>query len=115
MDFAELIAQMREPGEAGLPEDFADQLQAAYDDTVNVYTDSSATLTEQLEAAQTGITTAQADRDAAIADKTKAQAHNTRLLRSIPMSKGTDTDNSGGDDGQGLPEPVTIESLIEYK
>lgn len=110
-EFLELIQTFRDPGEDGLPEDFADQLQAAYDQTIDTYDTSSATLSEQLEAANTA-------REASEAAKKTAQQHNARLLRSLPASREESTsaeDNSSSTELEDSDQPTTIDSLIEYK
>lgn len=109
-DFAELMSLLRNPGDDGLPTNFADELQTAYDETVATHTQQGVEFTEKLTAAETA-------REAAETAKLATQAHNARLLRSIP-AKPNDDQGNAGNDGQGgdqFPKPVTIDSLIEYK
>lgn len=111
-EFHELIEQLKNvDDENPLPEDFVSQLEAAHQEMVDVYTTSSATLTEQLEAAT-------AERDASNTAKTTAQQHNARLLRTLPAKREPKVDPapSGDDDGDDpdFPAPTTVESLIEY-
>lgn len=111
-DFIELMALLREPGENGLPANFADELQSAYDETVERHTQEGVDFTEKLTAATVA-------REAAETARLATQAHNARLLRSVPVTPGEQSQGGAGNEGQGTgdgtPEPITIESLIEYK
>lgn len=105
-DFSELLAQLREPGEEIDLATVADALQSAYDETVSTHTDASASLAEQL-AQET------ARANAADAAKATVQAHNARLLKSVPS--GNDEQQPNVDQDKPLGGQTTIESLIEYK
>lgn len=110
-EFNELIELLKSANDENpLPDDFVDQLQASYQETVDTYTNSSATLTEQLEEAN-------AARTASDTAKTTAQEHNARLLRTLPAKREPKVDPEPSDDGgddPDFPEPTTVESLIEY-
>lgn len=105
-DFSDLIAQLREPGEGIDLTTVADALQNAYDETVSTHTDASASLAEQL-AQET------ARANAADAAKATVQAHNARLLKSVPS--GNEPEQPSADQDAQLGGQTTIESLIEYK
>lgn len=106
-DFSELIAQLREPGEGIDLTTVADALQSAYDETVSTHTGASTALAEQL---------AQETARANNAETAKAavQAHNARLLQSVPAGDGKQQ-QSNVDQDKPLDGQITIESLIEYK
>lgn len=109
MDFETLVELLKNPPEDGLPAELPDQLAAAYQDMVDTYTISSGTLTEQLESANTA-------REAAETAKKTAQAHNARLLKALPANREPEGGENGNDAGDGPEEnPITIESLIEYR
>lgn len=106
-DFSELIAQLREPGEGIDLATVADALQSAYDETVSTHTDASASLAEQLAQETARANTAETA-------KAAVQAHNARLLKSVPA--GDDKQQqSNVDQDTSLDGQTTIESLIEYK
>lgn len=108
MEFHELLQQLREPGENGVPTDLADQLQAVYDQTVTSHTESAAALSEQ-------ITQEKSLREQAESAKAAAQAHNQRLLRSLPVDTGKQSQEPAPGDSGDDDKQITIDDLIEYK
>jgi len=101
--FDELMEQFRNPGEAGIPDTFADELVSTYQADLSVR-----------DAAVQERETRLADKDkeilAAQAEAIRLKAVNYDLLMAAPKS-GTpvDNDNPGGDDNS----PRGVDSLFE--
>ena len=106
--FKELMDLLKNPPEEGLPENLAEQLETAYDASIQDYTESAASALERATAAETA-------RQAAESAKTEAQKHNARLLKSIPADKPDDDDPDGDHNTDPFESSVTIESMIEYR
>lgn len=80
MDFEQLIAMMRNPGEDGTPETIYDDLSASY-------TELSSTSSAAIETANATVAQLQAE-------LTAAKAHNYELMMQTPVAP---ADNSGDD------------------
>ena len=96
MDFNELVALLREPGEDGLPESIYDDLMSSY----NLAVDGGAASV--------------AERDATIAELTADVARLKALNFDLLMAAGetTDTDNTDNAESDLVDEP-TIDDLFD--
>jgi hypothetical protein len=101
--FEELMNLYRNPGETGIPEDFADQLAAAYQDDLSV---RDAAVKDREKQRDDAIA-AQAERDKEI---TRLKAVNYDLLIAAPKPGG---DKSGDNSIDENAEPRGIDSLFE--
>jgi hypothetical protein len=101
--FEELMNLYRNPGENGVPEDFADQLAAAYQDDLSVRDAAVKDREAKLTAAQQE----QAKRDAEI---TRLKAVNYDLLIAAPKPG---SEKSGDNSIDENAEPRGIDSLFE--
>jgi len=100
--FEELMEQFRNPGETGLPENFAEELQTTYAEDLSVRDAAVAARDQEI-----------ADRDAAIAardaENVRLKAVNYDLLVAAPKAGNPANDNKpDGDAAQG-----GIDSLFE--
>ena len=102
MTFEEMLEQLRNPGEQGVPADFADQLAAVHNDALSI---RDAAVTERETRIQEAIT-AQAAREAEI---TRLKAVNYDLLIAAPKPG----DPAGGNEELDDAEPHGIDSLFE--
>lgn len=102
MTFEEMLEQLRNPGEQGIPADFADQLHAAYQNDISV---RDAAVKDRETKIQESID-AQARYDAEI---TRLKAVNYDLLIAAPKPGAPAGENENLDDS----EPHGIDSLFE--
>lgn len=97
-----MLEQLRNPGEQGIPADFADQLHAAYQNDISIrdaaVSDREAKIAESIDA--------QKAREAEI---TRLKAVNYDLLIAAPKPG----DPAGGNDELDDAEPHGIDSLFE--
>ena len=89
-NFEELLEMLRNPGESGLPDDFADQLAQAHTDV----TSAADAKVKQLE---TTIETSNAS-------ISELKAHNYDLMRSMPSNDGDSGLTSGPGDTEGADD-----------
>lgn len=111
--FEDLLNQLRNPGENGLPEDFADQLSTAYNEALSMREAQIAEHETSIKAAQEAAAEAQRK-------LTESQAHAYRLFmqNGVPASGQDDPTGQGaqeGGDGGDEPKPPTLDDLIEFK
>jgi hypothetical protein len=102
MTFEEMLEQLRNPGEQGIPADFADQLHAAYQNDISV---RDAAVKDREQKIQETIE-AQARHEAEI---TRLKAVNYDLLIAAPKPG----DPAGGNEELDDAEPHGIDSLFE--
>lgn len=100
--FEELMEQFRNPGENGIPENFADELTTAYQEDLSIR-DAAVAEKENL------LTERQKEIDAAKAEQIRLKAVNYDLLMSAPKPGEPDT-NAKPDD---TDETAGIDSLFE--
>ena len=103
MTFEEMLETLRNPGENGIPENFADQLAETYRNDLSIRDAAVTEREERLTAAQA----AQAERDSEIQ---RLKAFNYDLIRTAPKTgEKPDNDNANQDDDG----PRGIASLFE--
>jgi hypothetical protein len=100
--FEELMEQFRNPGDTGLPENFAEELQSAYAEDLSI---RDAAVTER----DNQLLERQKEIDAAKAEAVRLKAVNYDLLVAAPKP-GNAGDENKPDDGAG---PGGIDSLFE--
>jgi hypothetical protein len=100
--FAELMEQFRNPGDAGLPETFADDLTETYTEELSIR-DAAVTERENLLAER------QKEIDAAKAETIRLKAVNYDLLVAAPKAGKPAEDN----EPEGAGEPAGVDSLFE--
>lgn len=96
MDFNELVALLREPGEDGLPETIYDDLTLSYNDAV--------------EGGASRLAESEATNASLVAEVARLKALNFDLLMAASGETSDEDENDDNDDSNGTP---SIESLFE--